>query len=234
MFTFLNTVVNALVQRRNSAIIPPADDEIPEAHKVISEQNKPAAVNITIDRQIRTKYQSGWITKIRNQPITEVVIHGTAGGSETTNLLRWMYNGERGAEYMKGIALFHYLIGRDGEIIEIIDPAYYVYHSTSGAHDKQTIGIEMMNPDKMNASNYTDAQYQSLFKLIFDYLMKLYPTINRITSHRYNIIVYNHGKLSPKQCPGTGFVWAKLDEELQRRKYQYQTDGQLRYNITRA
>lgn len=215
----------------SNPVIPPRENELPDGYLSVVSQVTPESINLIIDRQIRTKYKNGWINKVRNTPITEVVVHGTAGGQDLEGLLRWMYNGERGAEYMKGIALFHYLIGRDGKIVEIIDPEYYVYHSTSGSHDKQTIGVEMLNPDKMNAAPYTPEQYTSLFKLIFDYLMKLYPSITRITSHRYNIIVYNGGKISPKQCPGIGFSWSTLDEELTKRKFSFQTDGQLRYNI---
>ncbi len=232
--SIFNSIFNAaksILSRVPAAQDRPQETDVPEAHVAIPEVTQRPDVDIIIDKQIRNKYKQGWINKIRNTSITEVVIHGTAGGNSATNLLRWMYNGERGSEYMKGIALFHYLIGREGEIFEVIDPEYYVYHSTSGSHDKQTIGVEMINPDKMNAEPYTDAQYKALFSLIFDHLMPLYPTINRITSHRYNIVIYNGGRITPKQCPGTGFSWEKLDAELTKRKLTFQRDGQLRYQI---
>ena len=208
-------------------------DRIPSAYDAIQEVAEIPAVNITINKQVRNKYKRGWIRKIRktNKPIVEITLHGTAGGTSTTGLLRWMYNGARAKLYYKGIALFHYLVGRNGELVEVIDPEYWVYHSQSGRHDKQTIGIELINPDKMNSGSYTEAQYKALFELIFDHLMPLYPTINKISTHRYNVIVYNRGRISAKQCPGTGFDFSRLSKELEKRLYNYKSDGQLRYNI---
>lgn len=184
---------------------------------------------ITEDTRIRDLYRKGWENKKRKKPITEVVIHGTAGGSNAESLLKWMAGGERAHEYNKGIALFHYLIGKAGKVIEVIPPNYWVYHSSSGWHDKKTIGIEMMNPSKLNDISYTNEQYNALEKLIFDFLMPAYPTLNRITSHRYNRIIYKHNY--QKHCPGTGFDWAKLDSMLNSRGLTYMTDGNLRYGI---
>lgn len=192
-----------------------------------------------IDNRIRAKYKKGFINKTRSKPITEVVIHGTAGGTTAAGLLNWMYNGGRAKEYNRGVALFHYLIGcgkkgeKKGLLVEVLDPKYYVYHSTSGRNDKQTIGIELLNPSKGNRQPYTPAQYASLFKLIFEHLMVLYPAINRITSHRYNIWRWCSKKTAAKRdknCPGN-FDWNKLDAELRRRGYAFQTNGNLRYNI---
>lgn len=185
--------------------------------------------NIIIDKQIRGKYRKGWIHKIRKKPITEVVLHGTAGGTSEEAMLRWMYNGERAKEYNRGVALFHYLIGRDGDTVEVIDTDYWVYHSSSKRHDKTTIGIELINPSKMNDAQYTADQYTSLFKLIFDHLIPTYPTITKIVSHRYNRIVY--GKKKDRRCPGLNFSWSKLDHELHNRNYVFKTDGHLRHKI---
>ena len=181
----------------------------------------------------------GWINKHRTKQVKEVVIHGTAGGETISGLLTWMYNWGR-PSYYDGIGLFHYAIGRgmknevDGLIVEIIDPEYYVYHSTSSSNDRSSIGIELLNPSKSNRDPYTKGQYESLFRLIFDHLMILYP-IERITSHRYNIWRWNPKSIAQKydkNCPGN-FDWSLLDTELRKRKFDFKVDGDLRYDISR-
>jgi hypothetical protein len=204
------------------------------AHEVIPEFGSTNEVPIVVDRQIRTKYQMGWINKIRNtNTIKEVTLHATGGGVSTTSLLRWIWEGERSAEYKKGIALFHFLVGRDGVIVSIIDPAYYVYHSTSGQHDKSTLAVECINPSKNNDSPWPQVQYDSFFSLLFNHLFTLYPSIDRICSHRYNMMKYSP-QVSPKQCPGAGFEWSKLDEQLRTKGFSFKTDGQCRYDIKKV
>lgn len=194
-------------------------------------------VPITVDKTVRTKYKVGWINRIRKNPIKEIVIHGTGGGETVAGLLHWMYNWGRPG-YNDGIGLFHYVIGqglkgeKDGLIVEIIDPEYYVYHSTSSANDRTSIGIELMNASPSNRNPYTKGQYDSLFSLIFDHLMTLYP-ITRITSHRYNIWRWNSkavAQKNDKNCPGN-FDWSRLDAELKKRGYDFKTDGNLRYEL---
>jgi hypothetical protein len=170
-------------------------------------------VDIIVDRQIRTKYQAGWINKVRTNPITEIVLHGTAGGISAEGLLLWILSGERAKEYYKGIALFHYIIDRiEPNIVEVIDPSYWVYHSSSGIHDKETIGIEMVNPSKTNREPFTENQYTMMFNLIFKHLLPTYPFINKIVSHDYNMKTFSG--LPPKGCPGVGFDWTRLEKEL--------------------
>lgn len=200
---------------------------IPEDQPFLPE--KVDEVNITIDKRVRDKYRKGWIKKVRKDNIIEITLHGTAGSSSTDGLLRWMYQGARAKQYYKGVALFHYAIGRkDYKIVEVIDPDYWVYHSSSGKHDKKTIGIELLNPSKTNRDPYTDEQYGLLFDLIFEYLIPNYPTITQISSHDYNRIVYSG--LSKKGCPGN-FDWDKLSKELDARGYSYKIDGNLHYDI---
>jgi len=183
----------------------------------IIQEEKPLSP-VEVNTQVRSKYKKGWIQKVRKKPITEVVIHGTAGGSSTTGLLRWMYNGERARDYRRGISLFHYAIGVKGDIVEVIDPEFWVHHSSCGRHDKVTIGIELLNPSKDNSKKYSEFQYASLHSLIFDRLLKLYPSITRIVSHNFNQKYYSgYGK----QCPGKGFNWDVIKKELSRRKIKY-------------
>ena len=89
-------------------------------------------LDIYKDYKVRNKYRGSWGTwnKRRRSPslIDEIVIHGTAGGNTLDGLIRWMLLGERAKEYWKSIALFHYGIGREGQIVEVIDPNYYTFH----------------------------------------------------------------------------------------------------------
>lgn len=209
----------------------------PQEFKVIQ---APVSDFIAIDKQIRTKYKNGWINRVRKVKPQEVVIHGTGGGNSVEGFMSWMYNDGRPG-YNDGIGLFHYLIGPKGEVIEIIDPEYWVYHSHSDQHSVYEIGIEMMNSSKSNRDAYTQAQYDSVFKLIFEHLIPLYPSISRICGHRYNMINYNPKNYQTfyYQCPGEGFKLANLDQALTDngftcKQYQFDQTAWLRYELKQA
>lgn len=157
---------------------------------------------------IREKYSQGFT---RSAPPTEIIIHGTGGGSSPAGIIKWMEGGERASQYRRGIAIFHYLVGRDGSITEIIDPGKWVYHSSSGRHDERTVGIENINPDPGNHGEYTTPQYVSLLELI-DYLMGMYP-IRTIAGHGETAVRYS-GPQAKKNCPGEGFDWQTLADHL--------------------
>ncbi len=178
---------------------------------------------IIIDDVIRKKWHPGYSRSKRNWkgqlidiPITEVVIHGTAG----LGTYEWVRDGGRAAEYRKGVALFHYIIEYDIDMIREIEPTEKAfYHSSSGRHDLGTIGIEIENPSKLNRTKYLDRQYEQLNCLILDYLVPKYPTIKNIVGHNFNATVYSN---KPKpECPGPLFDWTKIQSELDRRKIQY-------------
>jgi len=147
-------------------------------------------------------------------PITEVVVHGTGGGGTYMFVL----GGWRKEQYLKNIALFHYLIQLNEKIIEILDPDNFVFHSSSSWHDATTIGIEIENPHKFNDAPYTEWQYEALGYLIFDKLLEKYPTINKIVSHNMNGQIYSR---KSKACPGAGFDWTKLEYEMEKRNISY-------------
>ena len=161
-------------------------------------------MNFKIDDRIGYKYFGGYK---RTTDIKEITIHATAGGSSALNTIEWILKGgdmgngkNRAADYMKGIGLFHFIIDPTGEVTRIIDTEKWVYHSSSGMHDSDTIGIEIVKPDSHNATEPTDEQYLSLIDMII-LLRKLYPTINVISSHDYNAKKYSNRP--PKPCPGT-------------------------------
>ena len=180
-----------------------------------------------INTTIREKYHRGFDRE--GEKVTEIVIHGTGGGVTASGLINWMLTNGRPSEYKKGIALFHYLIDTNGEVTEIISPDNWVFHSSSGTHDKTTIGIENINPDAHNESEYTASQYQGLIKLI-TVLMKKYP-ITSIVGHGQNRLKYSG---TYKECPGSKFRWDIIENELLSRGYSFQKSKEHLYNIRKA
>ena len=165
-------------------------------------------MNIIVNTSIREKYMSGFP---RPGKVTEIVIHGTGGGSTSKAIINWIMGGERAKEYLRGVALFHYLIDREGGIIEVINPSKWVYHSSSGIHDKETIGIEHINPDAKNQDAFTDEQYQSDLDLIL-FLITQFP-VTSIIGHVQNTLKYSGQKYVKVPCPGN-YDWPRLQKML--------------------
>lgn len=166
-------------------------------------------MEITKDTVVRERWHRGFE---REAAPTEIVIHATGGGQT----YQFVAQGGRKAEYIKGESLFHYLIERSGKTIELIDPERWVWHSSSGAHDKTTIGIECENLSYTNDGPLEDIQYDSLVDLL-KYLINRYPTIKRIVGHNYNGKKYsNRGK----NCPGTLFCWETIEIALELTKIE--------------
>lgn len=180
-----------------------------------------------INKSIREKYHRGFDRE--GEDITEIVLHGTGGGSSSVGLINWMLSAGRPSEYKRGIALFHYLIDLDGEVTEIISPDNWVFHSSSGQHDKNTIGIEHINADPHNGNEYTAAQYAALIKLL-SVLTKKYPTINTIVGHGRNKFAYSKVY---KECPGPRFRWDIIENELLAQGFSFEKTKECIYNIRR-
>lgn len=192
------------------------------------------AINIEKNYTVRDKYKGKkwhrrtWDKRKRKpSKINEVVIHGTAGGRTIDGLLRWMLRGERAKSYWKSWALFHYGIGKKGDIVEVIDPLYYVFHSQSGRHDVCTIGIELLNSSKTNRDPYTKEQYASL-ALLMQMLCDQFPSIRRIVSHEYNAKKYSKRH---KDCPGDGFDWEYFSEILLSAGFTFDRNNDIIYDI---
>ena len=161
-------------------------------------------MNITKDDIIRTKFHAGFSRD--NTPVKEITIHATGGGGT----LGYVQSGGRAELYRQGIALFHYLIRVSGEVVEIIDPDNWVYHSSSGQHDKETIGIEIEKPSITNSGLPKVEQMSALLDLV-GCLRSQYPSISIIATHDYNRKVYSNQP--PKPCPGD-FDWSTIKEKF--------------------
>lgn len=157
---------------------------------------------------IREMYHSGFPRELSEAK--EVTIHGTGGGANAAAIMRWMKDLAQPWEsdrWKRGVALYHFLIDRTGDVYQFIDLDRWVYHSSSGIHDKTTIGIELMNPVANNMGAYTVQQYEALNELIGNIIRPLCP-IERISSHQYNYRNYSGGD---KSCPGPHFNWDKVN-----------------------
>lgn len=181
----------------------------------------PSAPTISVEPRIEAMYQAGIRDKVRPCAIREIVVHGTAGGSSMASLINWMLGGEQAANYNRGIGLFHYAIDRGGNITQVVSPRYWVYHSLSGLHDQETVGIELINPTRDNGGPYTDEQYAALSDLI-DYLMRINQTCRQIVSHNHNGLTYSR---IGKNCPGN-FSWSRLGQSLSEKKWNVRTINQ--------
>lgn len=176
----------------------------------------PPLPEIEIEERIQASYFPGIADKKRYKPITEIVVHGTAGGDGTAEqFVKWQLDGELKSNYLQGIGLVHYVIGRDGKIIRTIDESFWMYHSTSLYHDMETIGIELCNTSFGNLNQYTNEQYKSLAGLC-DSIMRRNKMCRTIVGHNRNGRLYSG---ISKNCPGTVFDWELLKDILVLRKW---------------
>jgi N-acetyl-anhydromuramyl-L-alanine amidase AmpD len=139
--------------------------------------------------------------------VNEIVIHHTAGDGNWKGLLSWFLKAEgaRKELYQKAVALTHYYIEKDGNVIEAYPLTTWLYHSCSGKRDKFTIGIELIHKE----GKFTDKQYAALCGLIFDYLPEKCPNIKTISSHDYRYLKYSGRS---KGCPGKDFDWSIIKD----------------------
>lgn len=176
----------------------------------------PPLPEIENEERIQALYFQGIRDKIRNKPITEIVVHGTAGGDGTAKqFVSWQLGGELKSSYNQGIGLVHYVVGLDGKIIRTIDEKYWTYHSTSLYHDMETVGIELCNTSFGNTNRYTEMQYESLAALC-DFIMRKNKQCRLIVGHNRNGVMYSGVS---KNCPGSVFDWPKFVDCLNARKW---------------
>jgi len=184
---------------------------------------------ITINEELRHFYPC---LEREKEDVNEIILHGTGGSESATGLIRWMLSEDgRHKEYAQSIALFHYIIDRKGEIIQLYDPwSSWMFHSSSRFHDKNTIGIEMCNPDKKNQAEYTKEQYIYVVEL-FKELYEIQP-IEKISGHTVTAIKYS-GKPNATPCPGN-FDWKRLCDMLAKESFIFDFEDQRIFNIKKS
>jgi len=180
---------------------------------------------ITIENKFYAFSRAGFTGRTRTEPVTDIVIHGTAAW-EASNAERFILymEGRPITHYRNGASTFHYLIGRDGKIYRMLDDAKYCHHCGVASYDRKSIGIELYNGER-NLSAYTEAQYDALAGLIAENLIPTYPTITTISGHwrvyiqaNPNFVSYNLSKpISERkpECPGPLFNWTTLQQKIE-------------------
>ena len=156
---------------------------------------------IIVDYTVTDKWHKGFDRHLED--ITEAVVHHTASEGTWEGLKNWMMEGERAAEYKRGIALFHFVVEKDGSIVKLGPISKWWHHSSSGQHDKYSVGIELIHKE----GAFTDEQYESLLWLVTEYLSFHCANYERIVSHKYNAKYYSDRE---KYCPGQYFDWERL------------------------
>lgn len=161
--------------------------------------------------------------------IEELIIHGTGGADSAKGLISWMMSPDgRHKEYSQGIGLFHYVIDPKGDTIQLYDPFNtWMFHSSSGLHDKKTIGVELCNADPKNQKEYTRAQYIYLVELIKE-IYKEIP-IKKISGHTVTAIEYS-GKPNKTPCPGN-FNWIFFGDLLEQAEFKIEMGTEQILNI---
>ena len=160
-------------------------------------------MEIKIDHSLMEMFGTPPSRKLED--VNEIVIHHTDGGGTNKSLFQWFKSKDcpNHELYKKFVALTHYYIQKDGEIVEAYPLDTWLFHSCSGQRDSKTIGIELIH----KTGEFRPEQYESLFWLIFDHIPSVCPNIKVISSHDYR---YNLYSKKTKNCPSQWFDWAKL------------------------
>ena len=139
--------------------------------------------------------------------VDRVVIHITAGGPKIEGTIAWVQNGnrvnERTGKPIRSSA--HYIVGRDGEVVQMVRNADAAHHA-SGANWR-SIGIEH-NANKPSRGNPRDLpptaeQYEASARLVAWLCRELGIPVDR--EH-----IRGHMEISPKDdhdCPSSIWDW---------------------------
>jgi N-acetylmuramoyl-L-alanine amidase len=110
---------------------------------------------------------------------TLIVLHASAGKSDAGDL-SWIVAPKSGISY-------HYLVGRDGEVYELVDPKFQAYHAGESEWkgrkfcNQFSIGVSWANRhDKTEP--LTGAQIRGMRDLL-NWLAERHPTITEIVTH---------------------------------------------------
>ena len=153
--------------------------------------------------QIKYEYSRNYTNKIRDKNrIKLIIIHYTGMQSEIESVKR--------LKDSKSKVSCHYLIGRKGQIIQLVKDKYAAWHAGKSKWKKfsnlnnNSIGIELVNKGhKYGYQNFSNKQISSLIRLCKN-LKKKYLI------HAKNFL--GHSDIAPlrKMDPGEKFPWKRL------------------------
>lgn len=144
----------------------------------------------------------------RGAVVDRIVIHITAGGPNINGTIGWFQNGDRTdpkTGKRSGPSSSHYIVGRDGEVVQMVRNADTAYHASSA--NARSIGIEhnANKPYRLNRRDLppTDSQYEASARLVA-WLCAQYG----IPADREHIV--GHIEASPRDnhdCPSSYWDW---------------------------
>lgn len=143
--------------------------------------------------QINREYRSPHHKSRTGKP-TLVVMHSSAGRSDKGDL-SWIVSPVSKVSY-------HYLIGRDGEVYELVSPDRIAYHAGvsewKGAKscNRYSIGVSWSNRND-GVEALTGGQLKAMRELL-DWLKAKYPTLTEVVTHKD---VAPNRKSDPEQAP---------------------------------
>jgi N-acetyl-anhydromuramyl-L-alanine amidase AmpD/V8-like Glu-specific endopeptidase len=141
----------------------------------------------------------------RDIPVDRIVIHITAGGPSINGTIAWFQNGDRVLNGRKVFSSAHYVVGRDGEVVQMVRNADSAHHATG--YNWRSIGIEH-NANKPYAGNRqdlppTEPQYEASARLVAWLCQQHGLPIDR--EH-----IVGHMEASPRDnhdCPSSIWDW---------------------------
>ncbi|WP_369936474.1 N-acetylmuramoyl-L-alanine amidase [Xanthomonas tesorieronis] len=132
--------------------------------------------------------------------VDRIVIHITAGGPRIDGTIAWFQNGDR-----PNVSSAHYIVGRDGEVVQMVRNADTAYHAS--AANSRSVGIEHCanKPSRGNPRDLplTEPQYQASAQLVA-WLCAQFG----IAADREHIV--GHYEISPRDnhdCPSSIWDW---------------------------
>jgi len=118
--------------------------------------------------------------KARPAKPTLVVMHASAGKSDAGDL-SWIVSPQSKVSY-------HYLVGRDGEVYELVSPDRIAYHAGlsewNGVKHCNTYSVGVSWANRNDGSEpLTGAQLKGMRELL-DWLAVKYPTLKEVVTHK--------------------------------------------------
>lgn len=124
----------------------------------------------------------------RPVPVTEIILHDTVTSNAKVAISVLQ---QRGLGY-------HYLIEKDGTIVQLADPAMMTYHAAG--YNKDTVGISYCCGGQFGPVN--DVQVAASIDLI-NSIKGLLPRLKTIAGHKHRS---KSGKIDPEGLTDAGFA----------------------------
>ena len=152
-------------------------------------------------------HRKNYTARRRNDvAVDRIVIHITAGGPNINGTIAWFQNGDRVNDKGEPIlSSAHYVVGRDGEVVQMVRNAHTAHHATRS--NWRSIGIEhnANKPSRRNKRDLppTEPQYEASARLVAWLCGEL-----GIPADREHIV--GHHEISPHDnhdCPTSYWDW---------------------------